>query len=211
MLNVVADDFIAEKALQELLQVGGRARDALLTNAPVRTAEEHIRRGIRRYHKWAIKDGKVDKAWNLPLFEVVSGSRDISASDLQDKMLWKLDHLAAQWRDALRVRASVEADGGAEIQDGSDDTLIEKDFIREPPTLYGVICSHTIMGFVSYDIMAKNPTLRTVAIFDFGREDYDVWNSLAIAIFVLHCRNRMMELKEDLQTYESSDSSDPDA
>ena len=44
----------------------------------------------------------------------------------------------------------------------------------------------------------------------FGQADYDVWNSLAIAIFVIHCCNNMMALKEDLPEYPSDSSSDPD-
>lgn len=82
----------------------------------------------------------------------------------------------------------------------------------EVPTLYGVISSHTIMAFVSYDVHAATPSLRTVAMFDFGQEGYDVWNSLAIAIFVIHCRNRMMELQDSLpRLEEASTDSDPDA
>lgn len=68
------------------------------------------------------------------------------------------------------------------------------------------------MAFVSYDPLAETPILRTVAMFDFGQEGYDVWNSLAIAIFIIHCRNRLMELQEWLpEPEEEPTESDPDA
>lgn len=193
-----------------MLQVGARARDAILTKAPHRTAEFHIGRAVSVYNKWAIKDGDVHHSWNLPLFEIVTGTKAVPTMVLQDKMLRKLGKLADRWCDALQIHSSVE--GGEGSTSSSQDTALEPDFIRQPPTLYGLIASHTIMGIVSYDTMDQNPQLRTVAIFDFSREDYDVWNGMAVAIFVIHCRNRMMELKDDLPQYSSSDfSDDPDA
>ena len=73
---------------------------------------------------------------------------------------------------------------------------------EEPPTLYGVIASHTVMAFVSYVVpTTAHPkgSLRTIAIFDFGGDEgFDVWNSFAIAIFVIHCRNRMKEMQDFL-------------
>jgi hypothetical protein len=50
-----------------------------------------------------------------------------------------------------------------------------------------------------------------VAIIDYGQGDYDVWNSLAVAILVIHCRNKMMELKGALSEFSSVAESDPDA
>ena len=41
------------------------------------------------------------------------------------------------------------------------------------------------------------PCLRTISFFDFGAERYDVWNALALAIVVLHCRNALLELVHD--------------
>lgn len=203
-------DYHAEKALEQLLQVGARARDAVLTKAPLRTAEFHIGRAVSVYNKWALKDGDVNHSWNLPLFEIVTGTKHVPTTVLQDKMLRKLGNLGDRWRDALQIHSSVE--GGEGSSRSSQNSSVRRDFVREPPTLYGVIASHTIMGFVCYDIMDPNPQLRTVAIFDFSREDYDVWNGMALAIFVIHCRNRMMELKDDLPQYSSSEFiDDPDA
>ena len=38
------------------------------------------------------------------------------------------------------------------------------------------------------------PCLRTVSFFDLGDPSYDVWNALALAIVVVHCRNALLDL-----------------
>jgi hypothetical protein len=47
-------------------------------------------------------------------------------------------------------------------------------------------------------------------MFDFGKEGFDVWNALAAAIFVVHCRNRMIQLKEWLPEPDIRVKEDPD-
>lgn len=69
------------------------------------------------------------------------------------------------------------------------------------------------MAFVSYLPQSKDirvPGLRLIAMFDFGKEGFDVWNALAAAIFVVHCRNRIMQLKEWLPEPEIRVKEDPD-
>lgn len=69
------------------------------------------------------------------------------------------------------------------------------------------------MAFVSYTPAKEErdqPQLRLIAMFDFNKEGYDVWNSLAIAIFVIHCRNRMMQLRECVPEPEIMTEEDPD-
>ncbi|KAF2473894.1 uncharacterized protein BDR25DRAFT_256894 [Lindgomyces ingoldianus] len=197
-------DYHAQKALKELFELGGRARDAILQKVEIRTAEDHLRRAVRKYNKWAVKDGGLENIWHsLSLFDIVSLSKDTSPAILQEKMLHKLAKLAALWRDAFRARSTQPASESEDLETNCRDS-------QDLPTLYGIIASHTIMAIVSYDAMAANPSLRTVAIFDFGQEDYDVWNSLAIAIMVIHCRNRMRELQEFLPEPEAKAESDPD-
>ncbi|KAF1994427.1 hypothetical protein P154DRAFT_447629 [Amniculicola lignicola CBS 123094] len=194
-------DFRAQRALEDLFSLGGRARDAVQENAPQRTAEWHIRQHVKKYNKWALKDGDIERQWNdISLFDIVSGTKHVEAKELEQKMLRKLDRLAALWRDGFRIRHMENANGGKE----------ESVTIPDVPTLYGVITSHTIMAFVAFDVHAPTRTLRTVAIFDFSSEKYDVWNSVAVAIFVIHCRNLLLEYQDDLPEAEVVESEDPD-
>jgi hypothetical protein len=134
-----------------------------------------------------MRDGDVKQIWNhLPLFLAVSWHRKASVSECEAKLLRKLEKLYNTWHETLRYQSQAE---------GSHST------IPEVPTLYGVASSHTVVAFVSYaPPTVDNPAsrLRLIASLDFGKEEADVWNSLAIAIFVIHCRNRMTQLKDYL-------------
>jgi hypothetical protein len=145
-----------------------------------------------------MKDGDVEDHWaTLPLFEVVTWGKDVHSSVGEQKMIQKLGQLHNRWFEARQ----------AQLSEGIDN-------VPEIPTLYGVSASHSLMAFVSYapPTESKAPaTLRLVAMFDFGKEGYDVWNSLAVSIFVVHCRNRMIELKESLPEPQSFSEADPDA
>jgi hypothetical protein len=147
----------------------------------------------------AMKDGEVDQLWSeLPLFKTVTWAKNVHSSIGEHQMLEKLGDMHDRWYDALRIE---------EAQDRMDTVL------PEVPTLYGITASHTVMAFVSYVApteQKEKPQLRLIALFDFGKEGYDVWNSLAVAIFVTHCRNRMMQLKEYLPEPELWSEEDPD-
>lgn len=191
-------DYHAQLALSNLFDLGSVARDAWHTRAPVRKPAYHIKRAVRKYTKWAMKDGKVEDHWAaLPLFEVVTWDTKVHSSVGEQKMIQKLGQLHERWYEARQ----------AQLSEGIDN-------VPEIPTLYGVSASHTVMAFVSYapPTESKAPAaLRLIAVFDFGKEGYDVWNSLAVSIFVVHCRNRMIELKETLPEASSSSEADPDA
>ncbi|CAO2654788.1 Nn.00g115210.m01.CDS01 [Neocucurbitaria sp. VM-36] len=192
-------DYHAQVALSNLFDLGSLARDAWHTRAPRRTPAYHIKRAVQKYTKWAMKDGEIDHIWpELPLFEIVTWGLNVHSSDGEKRMIEKLSNLHARWREALQAQTA-------------EGRLMSA--VPEVPTLHGVTASHTVMAFVSYAPPTEEneqPQLRLIAMFDFGKEGYDVWNSLAIAIFVVHCRNRMMQLKECLPEPELSTEEDPD-
>jgi len=132
-----------------------------------------------------MQDSNMRHIWqNLSLFAIVTCDKSIPTYIAEQKMIEKFIQLREQWNEAFQAHRKEMP-----LETAPDDL----------PTLYGVIASHTVMAFVSYVLPTEtNPdgSLRTIAIFDFGNEGYDVWNSLAIAIFVIHCRNRMKQLQE---------------
>lgn len=146
-----------------------------------------------------MKDGKVEHLWSqLPMFQSITFSRKIHPSVSEEIMLQKLGRLHEIWHDALQI-------DGAE-QHGEH-------VVAEVPTLYGITASHTVLAFVSYGPATKGrdqPHLRLIAMYDYGKEGYDVWNALSIAIFIIHCRNRMMQLRECLPEPEILSEEDPD-
>jgi hypothetical protein len=194
---------IAQHALEKLFALGGFARDAVVTKAPIRTPEYHIGKAIKNYNRWAMKDAGVGRTYeDISIFEMTTNSIRTRATVAEQNMIVKLSKLQERW---------------AEKFDSHDDNHSnDVDYVAAPeelPTLYGVIASFTVMAFVTY-VAPSQPdskaSLRTVAIFDFGEPGYDVWNSLAIAIFIIHCRNRLKQLREFLPEPELAVQSDPD-
>ncbi|KAH6614301.1 hypothetical protein C7974DRAFT_444324 [Boeremia exigua] len=174
----------AQLALTSLLELGSHVRDAVLTHAPRRQPQYHIKRALRRYTSWAMKDSRLTPHWRtLPLFTTVTVNKHTPSTTLESLTLAKLATLHARWQSALTPQASFSSTHSAAL---------------EAPTLYAVSASHTIMALVSYVPASRDAGagLRLIALFDFGKEGFDVWNALAAAIFVVHCRNRMMELRE---------------
>ncbi|KAF1985080.1 hypothetical protein K402DRAFT_464723 [Aulographum hederae CBS 113979] len=62
------------------------------------------------------------------------------------------------------------------------------------PPLYGVVVSYTVMQIHDFD--STTGELRSIATFNFNDPAYDVWNALAVMIFVVHMMNHMVDLKE---------------
>jgi hypothetical protein len=149
-----------------------------------------------------MKDGGVEQSWaSLPLFEIVTVGKNVPAPVLETRTLARLGRLHDLWQSLLTARTATHPFSA------SSSTALEV------PTLYGVAASYTILAFVSYvppTRESRTPALRLIATFDFGKEGFDVWNALAAAIFVIHCRNRMMQLKEYLPEPEAVVEEDPD-
>jgi hypothetical protein len=132
-----------------------------------------------------MKDGNVKDIWNeLPLFCTAAWHRKTAIHIGEEKMLRKLAGLYEKWQDTLRSRS---------FREGSTST-------PAVPTLYGITTSHTVVAFVSYSPPTEESParLRLIGTLDFGKGEADVWNSLAVAIFIIHCRNRMIQLADYL-------------
>lgn len=192
----------AQLALSTLLDLGAYVRDSITTRALRRQPQYHVKRALSKYTTWAMKDGGVSDLWShLPLFETITVGKNVHSTVLETRTLAKLGDLHERWQRTLAAHATASS-----FTSTSTSSL-------EAPTLYGVSASHTIMAFVSYLPISKEnriPGLRLIAMFDFGKEGFDVWNALAAAIFVVHCRNRMMELREYLPEPEMRVQDDPD-
>ncbi|KZM23934.1 uncharacterized protein EKO05_0009319 [Ascochyta rabiei] len=199
---VFGTHYHAQLALSSLLDLGAYVRDSIITRAPKRQPQYHVKRALTKYTNWAMKDGAVDQSWAaLPLFEIITINKDVPSTVLETKTLTKLGRLHKRWQSTLSTHATTHSFAS------SSSTALDV------PTLYGVSASHTIMAFVSYLPPTKenrDPGLRLVAMFDFGKDGLDVWNALAAAIFVVHCRNRMMQLREYLPEPETVVEEDPD-
>lgn len=204
------------RALSALLEVGPRARDALVRGSSGPRAETLLRRGVEAWWRWCLKDGRVGVEGSGMLV-VEEGPLAIKVEVLQQRMVARLRDLHEHW--STRGRSG------------------------EAPACYGIIVSHTVMAIVSLEEegevaerkkqgaeqeeevngheqddahakaqaaalasqeaasveqeaalakgqeQADDGALRTLAVLDFSDPAMDVWNAVAVAIAAVHCRD----------------------
>jgi len=179
------NEFRAMKALRDLVNLGARARDVLISPVARRTPEQVLRQGIQRYIKWSLEDAglNITKGPDIPNLVVESGDKNVKGAVLEAGIMDQLSRLETRWDDALLI----------DIVDEKD-RLVDNEYLCDPPTMYGIVLTHTVMAFVA--LVPGQEGLKQIATLDYGDARYDVWNALAAAIYIIHCRNRLMELRE---------------
>jgi len=179
--------FRAEKALEKLFDLGGLVRDSLIEGTPTRPHRQ-IRQSIEAYQKWAALDSDLDQHTAIPVLALVAKPGDTPAHELHELANQKLGSLAARYRTAFRVLQSTEASPGS---------MASLQYSYQIPTLYAMVASHALIAVMAYRPEDANPDAKPIAFFDMKDSNYDVWNSLALAITVCHARNVQMRIAED--------------
>ncbi|GAB7346803.1 hypothetical protein MBLNU459_g1901t1 [Dothideomycetes sp. NU459] len=186
--SISGRDFHATKALDRLLQLGPKIRDKVTCR---KRPDPLVKKELREYMRWARADASISRA-QQELIIIENGDADSDINAMEHALLSRLLDLHTRLQDT--------APAGQEV-----------------PTLYGVLISHTLVGVVSFrppwhtepdapvtpskrwgraTTPGERGSLRSVGVFDFGHQDYDVWNSLALALLVLHCRNVGVEMRD---------------
>ncbi|KAK4494854.1 hypothetical protein PRZ48_014210 [Zasmidium cellare] len=183
------EHFKAGKALQKLLELGGRVRDRIYTGGRIQP-EDQVKRQLDAYMKWAFDDAGIDNGSAIPVLAIEVQPAGTEAPQLRANALRKCRRLAARYREALRVQRSVEFSPGSRSSEG---TLLSYPL----PTFYTVIASHGVVALMAYRPDAEEADLAAMAYFDFKEKNYDVWNCLALAIIVCHVRNVQLRIAEE--------------
>ncbi|KAH0393480.1 hypothetical protein KCU89_g12368, partial [Aureobasidium melanogenum] len=172
-------DFRAKHAFDRLMQLGPKVRDKITVGlAP----EKLIVDEVQRYMAWADWDSN-NQFPTYPFIEIHTGTRDEDVNALQDALLLRLSNLHKHWLSP----SDHAPQRSAPFIRPADDNL------DQPPPLYGILVSHTLLGIVAFVPGAEESDsigyLRTVGVFDFNVVGYDVWTSLALALLVTHVRD----------------------
>lgn len=172
-------DFAARRAFQDLLKIGGYVRDCkLLTVQP----EVVIERAVRKYIRWAVADSRLrTTAATIPLHTIYTQRPNQTT-------------LSAVTRLARRMERQAERHQKAHGD--------QKDAYW--PTLTGFLICGPILTIISLDTNPNSETwtkdlesrVKFLGQFDMSEIDQDVWNSLAIAIAVIHLRQSLGRLAD---------------
>lgn len=181
-------DFHATKALHRLLQLGPKVRDKVACGL---RPDLIVKTELLNYLLWARRDNITPT--DMPdLVVIENGPANAEINTMEQNLLRRLDHLDIHLSDWIPEHINM-------------------------PSIFGVLVSHTLVGIVLYvpphhgasaTPSKKSPrtttpgelgSLRSVGVFDFGQQGYDVWNSLALAMLVQHCRDivGVLEVKMD--------------
>ncbi|KAJ5408903.1 hypothetical protein N7509_002786 [Penicillium cosmopolitanum] len=171
-------EFHAIKAMKELLDLGGQVRDCGILTAVY--PPEVIRKVIAKYIRWAIDDaGLQTNSDTLPFHIIYAQQLGQPTVETVTKVVKKLTKLALQHRSAY---------------EGIKDVYW--------PTLVGYVICGPIATILSLDSNPSSPAwggavdkrVKYMGQFDLTEPDQDVWNSLALAISVIHVRETMLKL-----------------
>lgn len=177
--------------------MGARVRDNLLTGAPT---DKLIFREINNYQKWAEKDGNFAKTHFLPVFVMVVARPKQNIESLSTTMEKKMKQLAEKHRIMLAMNYKAR-----DQNIGINKTDLN---FRQPPLLYGIIVTSTIVVFVTLDSAKQDAHVRHMQHFDFQERGSDAWVGIAIAILITVARNYIMSIKDELKHDESNDDVD---
>lgn len=174
------------KALNKLLELGGRARDCLITN--YQPPELRIKKTLEGYIKWANRDADFDTKTAISLLAITIGAAETPASVLQENARRRLARLHTLYEEAFHAQHSIE----------NTPSSTSTPLSYQVPQLYAIIASHTVIALVAYrPDLVNEEQVKPVAHFDMKDKDYDVWNALAIAILVCHLRNVQVRIADE--------------
>ncbi|KAF7196616.1 hypothetical protein HII31_01986 [Pseudocercospora fuligena] len=185
--SISGKHFHASKALQHLLDLGGRVRDRKYLEGPVEP-EEEIRRAVRDYNKWAQNDAGLDKKTAIPVMVQEYQPAETHADLIKENAEAKCRELAKRWKNAFRVARSVEFSPASR---SSNHTLLS----YELPTFYVIAASYTLACVMAYRV--DTDECSPMAYLDFQDPNYDVWNSLAMALVICHARDVQVRIADE--------------
>ncbi|KXL45150.1 hypothetical protein M433DRAFT_161581 [Acidomyces richmondensis BFW] len=178
--------------LRPLMILGGAVRIAR-DNKAVRTPGEEIIKRVRDYIWRVDKDSGLDTNHTIPLLAFETKPIGTAAEVMQANILRRMKALHCKYEKAFSAHKSIE------LSPSSTSTSTTTKLTYPIPQIYGLVASHTVVVLMAYrpDEAAEENQVRTVAIFDYQDPGYDVWNSLALAIVVHHCRNLQLRIAEE--------------
>ncbi|KAL5051846.1 hypothetical protein BDW71DRAFT_202000 [Aspergillus fruticulosus] len=171
--------FYAIKSLNDLFSLSGRVRDCSIVE---KDPEALIKQTINRYIRWALYDVNLEiNRASMPIHVLHAQKKNESVQAALERLNRRLKKLA------LRHRKALAASGVSNN--------------NELPLLIGFLICGPVVALMTFDLNLMKGGLEDDEIdgkffsqFDFSERGQDVWNSLSIAIVVMHIRSTMVRL-----------------
>ncbi|KOS48731.1 hypothetical protein ACN38_g218 [Penicillium nordicum] len=174
--NDKCSEFYAIRAFQEILKICGNVRDYcnILDIGP----GIYIKKSIEKYLRWALSDAGVRVQPDTPPVHIIyCQNEDEEPKETFNKVARALEKLSNTWQSLLATLNDSEAVW---------------------PALMGLVLCGPVLSVISLDTNPNPQTLtqgiKFLGHFDLSDFDNDVWNTLAVAIIVMHIKRTVAKL-----------------
>ncbi|CAI7627494.1 unnamed protein product [Penicillium viridicatum] len=174
--NDKGSEFYAIRAFQEILKICGNVRDYcnILDIGP----GTYIKKSIEKYLRWALSDAGVRVQPDTPPVHIIyCQNHDEEPKETFNKVAKALEKLSNTWHSLLATPNNSEAAW---------------------PALMGLVLCGPVLSVISLDTNPHPQTLtqgiKFLGHFDLSDFDNDVWNTLAVAIIVMHIKRTVAKL-----------------
>ncbi|RMY70988.1 hypothetical protein D0864_10756 [Hortaea werneckii] len=178
------------KALEKLFTLGGYVRDMTQFRCNT-TPEMQFKRHLQDFIKWTDRDSGLDTKTTIPPLTLVVQNSDTPISVLQETARRKMAKLHSRYYAAFSAHQTIE--------DSSPSSTSTSTKLHRPiPQIYALMASWTVIALVAYrPDLEEDQQAKVVSHHNFDDKDYDVWNSLALAIVVCHVRDVQVKIAEE--------------
>ncbi|RMY97989.1 hypothetical protein D0862_07793 [Hortaea werneckii] len=188
--GVKGPTFHGIKALEKLFTLGGYVRD--MTNFRCNTTPEmQFKRHLQDFIKWTDRDSGLDTKTTIPPLTLVMQNSDTPISVLQESARRKMAKIHARYHQAFSAHQTIE---NPSPSSSSTSTKLHQPI----PQIYALMASWTVIALVAYrPDLEEAQQVKVVSHHNFDDKDYDVWNSLALAVVMCHVRNVQVRIAEE--------------
>ncbi|KAF3086119.1 hypothetical protein TWF569_006554 [Orbilia oligospora] len=179
-------EFRGSQALQRLVNVGGQVRDRTEIN-PSAPVEPLIFQEIKNFLTWAEKDGEISLSSILTIN--YNRSKNGNAKVTSERTERKMKSMASELRVKNQQAPHQTAPPSNDIE--NIDTPA-----RPLAVIYGITVYNCVAALSSLGCDSSDTDVKTHVVLDWTDTGLDIWNAIAVAIFIVSCRNDVLDSDE---------------
>ncbi|RVD84456.1 uncharacterized protein DFL_006205 [Arthrobotrys flagrans] len=179
-------EFRGSQALQRLVNVGGQVRDRTEIN-PSAPVEPLIFQEIKNFLTWAEKDGEISLSSILTIN--YNRSKNGNSKTTSEKTERKMKSMANELRERCQQSPcqTIPPNNGVESKDIP---------ARQLAVIYGITVYNCVAALSSLCCDNPDADVKTHVVLDWTDVGLDIWNAIAVAIFIVSCRNDILDSDE---------------
>ncbi|KAK6363828.1 hypothetical protein TWF730_001235 [Orbilia blumenaviensis] len=183
-------EFRGSQALQRLVNVGGQVRDRTEIN-PSAPVEPLIFQEIKNFLTWAEKDGDISLSSILTINynRSKNGNSKATSEKTERKMKSMASELRTRYQHQHPPREILPPSNSAGGAEGP----------RQLAVIYGITVYNCVAALSSLGCDNPEADVKTHVILDWTDVGLDIWNAIAVAIFIVSCRNDVLDSDEGVR------------